>query len=153
MENSFISNLYDSKEYPVNLPAEIVYSILEYVKFPELIKIYYNISEYKQIVKNSIEKKYPDTYKNSIVEFLTTRIFIDGDIDSFMYLHEKNWIISYEDICNVSIHSGYVDILNFMVHNKLQMSDNILYMATVGNNKDSIEWVRKFVFKKNIRKV
>lgn len=135
------------------IPIDIAYSILDYVKFPELIKIYYNINDYKHIAKKSIEKRYPDIYKNSIVEFLTTRIFIEGDLESFMYLHEKNWIISYEDICNVSVHSGYTNILDFMVDKKLPMSDNILYMATVGNNKNSIEWVRKFVFKKNIRKV
>ena len=80
--------------------------------FQDILNIYYS-TKWKDLALYVLNKKYPDIHKNSLVEFLTTKIFLTGSVNSFRYLHDKKWIISYQDISSVAIHSGYIDILDF----------------------------------------
>lgn len=122
------------------LPNELKIEVLSYLGMTDLLNIYYS-TKWSFLVLPILNKKYPDIYKNSIREFLTTKIFLTGSVNSFRYLHDKKWIISYQDISSVAIHSGYIDILDFMKKNNLPFAENLQEMCDIGKNEESKKWI------------
>jgi hypothetical protein len=128
------------------LPIELDIKILGYLSFSELLNLYYNAYWIKVHLKEEIHCILLKRWKNTPewIEWLTSKVFLNGDLDSLRWLHEMNTPVSWSDISSISAHSGYLHILIWMKCNFLFINDDIVEMCVIGDCPTVLEWCETY---------
>lgn len=135
------------------IPVEINLLILGYLKFRDLINIYYDVEfsslpEDKKLrheIKTIINSKWKR--RDYWESWCISKIYQEGDLNMLKWAVENNVVFSFSDISSVASYCGYVHILSWMKTTGIPMNIDLVEMACIGNSVESIEFLIKNGYK------
>ncbi len=129
------------------LPIELNIKILGYLSFLDLLNLYYNANWISSSFKEEIHLTLVKRCRGSNppwIEWLTFKIFLEGNLDALRWLHDLNTQVSYSDISSISAHNGYLNILIWMTSKGLFINDDIIEMCVIGDQPEVLKWISHY---------